>query len=92
MKKPPKKKFKKIAFKLSDKQFGVIMRFCKSKKLTPNKVFKKAIRDYIVNNYDFNDSENYISENQLALFDLEDENDDIDNNDENIEEHKTTLF
>lgn len=91
-----KKKFKKIVFKLSEKQFSIVNRFCKSKKLTPNKIFKKAIKDYIVNNYDFNDKEYCISENQLELFDLEDdaiEEDAIEEdaaNDEN--KNNNTLF
>ena len=98
--KPKKRKFKKILFKLSDKQYSIVMRFSKSKKLTPNKVFKKAIKDYIVNNYDFNDTNYQISENQLAMFDLDDEL--VDNTealDENTEDFienkeipKTTLF
>jgi len=67
-----KKKYKKFIFKLSEKQFNIVEKFCKSKKTTPNKIFKKAIKDYIVNNYDFNSIDYHISENQLALFDIED--------------------
>jgi len=85
-----KKKYKKVIFKLSLKQYKVITRFCKSKKMTPNKLFKKAIKDYIVHNYDFNDNDYHISENQLALFDLDDaidENDaDLSDNDDADEE------
>ncbi len=71
--KTKKKKYKKINFKLSEKQFSILNSFCKSKKTTPNKIFKKAIKDYIVNNYDFNDVDYHISENQLALFDLDED-------------------
>ena len=73
MKSKTKIKYKKVVFKLSEKQFKIIKRFCKSKSLTPNKFFKKATKDYIVHNYDFNTNDYHISENQLALFDLEDE-------------------
>jgi len=73
MKSKAKKKYKKIVFKLSEKQFKIINQFCRSKRLTPNKFFKKATKDYIVHNYDFNTNDYHISENQLALFDMEDE-------------------
>ena len=73
MKSKAKKKYKKIVFKLSDKQFKIINSFCKSKRISPNKFFKMATKDYIVHNYDFNTNDYHISENQLALFDLEDE-------------------
>ena len=85
MKAKAKKKYKKVIFKLSLKQFKVITRFCKSKQLTPNKLFKKAIKDYIVHNYDFNDNDYHISENQLALFDLEDAIDDNDTDENDID-------
>ncbi len=74
MSKKKKIKFKKITFKLSQKQFNIVERFCKIKKISPNKLFKKAIKDYIVTHYDFTDDANYeISENQLDLFDLVEE-------------------
>ncbi len=89
-----KKKFKKIVFKLSEKQYNIVNRFCKSKRLTPNKVFKKAVKEYIVSNYDFTQDDYHISENQLALFDLEDEaNDDLQDEGNNPSDTpKTTLF
>lgn len=103
-----KKKFKKIIFKLSEKQFAIIGRFCASKRLTPNKVFKAAIKEYIVNNYDFNQTDYHISENQLALFDLDDDDSpdddtvtnptdsdtdtDSDNDTDTDTPNKTTLF
>lgn len=94
-----KKKFKKIVFKLSEKQFIILSRFCKSKRLTPNKVFKKAVKEYIVNNYDFVQDDYHISENQLALFDIEDDaGDDIQDDSNNTDNStppdypKTTLF
>ena len=88
MKSKTRKKYKKITFKLSDKQVKIINSFCKSKRISPNKFFKMATKDYIVHNYDFNSNDYHISENQLALFDMEDENqeNDIDLN-ENAEEN-----
>ena len=87
MKSKAKKRYKKIVFKLSEKQVKVINSFCKSKRISPNKFFKMATKEYIVHNYDFNTNDYHISENQLALFDMEDENleNDIDLN-ENAED------
>lgn len=73
MKRSKKIKYKKIVFKLSDKQFQIVKRFCEAREISPNKFFKKAIKDYIVHNYDFSKQNADISENQLDLFDLVEE-------------------
>jgi len=73
MKKPKKIKYKKIVFKLSEKQFKIVKRVCEINQMSPNKLFKKAIKDYIVHNYDFSSNNYEISENQLDLFDLVEE-------------------
>lgn len=69
-----KRKFKKISFKLSSRQINTINRFCKTHKTTTNKVIKKAIRDFLDRNADLSEEEEYyISENQLRLFDIVEE-------------------
>jgi len=71
--KQKKKKFKNISFKLSDKQHSIVKTFCANKKISPNKLFKSAIKEYILRNYDFKNNNYEISENQLDLFDLVEE-------------------
>ncbi|MCK9616281.1 MAG: hypothetical protein M0R21_00420 [Lentimicrobiaceae bacterium] len=69
-KKSKKVKFKKIIFKLSEKQKKVIDKYCKLHKTTPNKFYKKALMQYLLNYASLSpDDEYYISENQLKLFD-----------------------
>ena len=68
-----KRKFKKVSFKLSSGQINTINKFCKTHKTTTNKVIKKAIRDFLDRNADFSEEEYYISENQLQLFDIVEE-------------------
>ena len=65
-----KNKYKKVSFKLSDKQKRVIDSYCDSHKITPNKFYKVAIREYLGNYANLSpEDEYYISENQLKLFD-----------------------
>lgn len=68
-------KYKKFEFKLSEKQKRLIDKFCHAKKVSPNKMIKTAIRDYISKFADSLPEEDYISENQLQLFDVEEEQD-----------------
>ena len=76
-KKVKKIKYKKVLFKLSEKQKSIIDRYCIAKRTTPNKMIKTAIKEYIMRNASLPDDEYYISENQLQLFDFDDE---VDNN------------
>jgi len=70
-KKRKKIKFKKITFKISDKQKKLIGNYCKVHKTTPNKLIKKSIKEYIKNNYNPTQGEDYhITKNQLKLFDI----------------------
>ncbi|HNW90114.1 MAG TPA: hypothetical protein PKN48_10660 [Bacteroidales bacterium] len=84
-------KYKKFEFKLSEKQKKLIDKFCHAKKVSPNKMIKTAIRDYISKFADSLPEEDYISENQLKLFDVEEEQE-MFTSAEPEEEFKDTLF
>lgn len=90
-KKIKKIKYKKFEFKLSEKQKKIIDKFCHAKKVSPNKMIKTAIRDYISKYASSLPEEDYIGENQLQLFDVEDEQY-IYKQPPNEEEFKETLF
>ena len=90
-KKKKKIKYKKFAFKLSEKQKSIIDRFCRAKKVSHNKMIKSAIKDYIRKFADSLPEEDFISENQLSLFDVEEEIEIYELAQEQ-EEYKTTLF
>ena len=72
-KKKKKIKFKKFEFKLSVNQKTLIDKFCKAKKVSPNKMIKSAIKDYIRKFAESLPEEECISENQLRLFDVEED-------------------
>ena len=57
----------------SEKQKKVIDKFCKAKKTSPNKLFKQAIKHFLANYIATMPNEDYITENQLKLFDAEEE-------------------
>ena len=84
-------KYKKFEFKLSEKQKKIIDKFCHAKKVSPNKMMKTAIRDYISKFADSLSEEDYISENQLKLFDVE-EDQELFNSVQEQSEFKETLF
>ncbi len=76
-------RFKKYVFKLSFKQKELIDKFCEIHKTTPNKLIRKSVKEFLLRNVSASD-DNYISENQLSIFDeIDDENeyDAEDNND-----------
>ncbi|MEI6124148.1 MAG: hypothetical protein WCQ95_11045 [Bacteroidota bacterium] len=90
-KKKKKIKYKKFEFKLSVKQKNIIDKFCRAKKVSPNKMIKSAIKDYIRKFADSLPEEDFISENQLCLFDVEEDAEKYDVTGKQ-EEFKTTLF
>ena len=67
-KKKPKKKFKNIKFKLSSRQNIIIENYCKVHKTTSNKLIKSAIKDFISKYGSLPTEDNYVTENQLQLF------------------------
>lgn len=72
-KKAKKIKYKTYSFKLSEKQKKIIDKFCTVKKTSPNKLFKQAIKQYLANYVASLPEEDEILENQLQLFDIEEE-------------------
>ena len=66
-----KTKYKKIVFKLSAKQKESIDRYCTQKQITPIKLIKSSLKDFICIGDDLKKDDNMISENQLALFDMD---------------------
>ena len=64
------RKTKKIIFKLSLRQKKILDRYCIVHNITNNKLIKQALKEYMLRYYDFPDIEN-ISQNQLKLFDFE---------------------
>ncbi|MCX6285651.1 MAG: hypothetical protein NTY96_00875 [Bacteroidetes bacterium] len=64
-------KFKQVTITISARQKKSLMNFCKSRKSTPNKIIKKAIRPLLENYHDL--EVNHVSSkvNQLQLFSME---------------------
>lgn len=71
-KKVKKIKYRKVSFKLTENQKKVIERYCKLKKTSPTRMMKSAIKDFLVRNAASLPDDDYISENQLKLFDDDD--------------------
>lgn len=72
-KKYKKKKFKKFAFMLSERQMKSLKNYCEARKTTPNKLIKKSIKLY-TEKFDQSVPKKYhIQHNQLDLFDKDSE-------------------
>lgn len=63
-----KRKYKKIEFKLSARQYQSLNNYCKARKTTPTKLIKKNIKRFISNFDKGVPDEFHITENQLELF------------------------
>jgi hypothetical protein len=70
--KTKKIKTKKVVFRLSMRQKMIVDKYCSAHELTTNKFIKNALKEFLVNNYDLDD-DNFVSKNQLKLFDFEDD-------------------
>ncbi len=66
-KKNKKIRYKKFTFALSDKECKQIVKYCKTHKTTPNKLFKNALREHLKSHLAKQNNIQY-SENQLNLF------------------------
>jgi hypothetical protein len=65
-----KTKFRHIRFKLSVLQYGEMLKLCRAMGLTPNKMFKKALKEFMHRNaHLIPDDPEPVSRNQLKLFD-----------------------
>jgi hypothetical protein len=69
-----KVKYKKISFKITDAQKEALEVLCKRQKTTPVRYLKSVIRKQTARYRSTPAPINYVTENQLQLFDLEDEN------------------
>ena len=66
-----KKKFKKLAFMLSERQMKSFTNYCRARGTTPNKLLKKSIRPY-TEHFHLSVPEKYHGQhNQLDLFNKE---------------------
>lgn len=71
--KPKPTVFKEITFKLSVRQRKSLRNYCKARRTTPTKLIKKMIRPYTESYAENIPEEYYITENQLDLFQVEEE-------------------
>jgi hypothetical protein len=72
-KKRKKIRYRKVEFKVSDQQKKRIDRYCRYKKLTPVKMIKKAVEEYLQRHAADLPEQVVVSKNQLKLFDLGEE-------------------
>lgn len=71
-----KRKFKKVEFKLTSRQMESLLNYCAARKTTPIKLIKKRIRDYTENYSKSVPQKYYLTSNQLAMFDENEEGND----------------
>lgn len=64
-------KYKQVTITISSRQKKSLMNFCKSRKSTPNKVIKNAIRPLLENYHALEVNHSSVKPNQLELFKLE---------------------
>jgi hypothetical protein len=64
-------KYKTITIKVTAKQKKSLVNFCRSRRSTPNKMIKKAIRPLLTNYAGLEVNVNNVRVNQLALFDAD---------------------
>ena len=70
-KKPRKIKFYQKNLKIPESQNKKLRQFCKTNKLTENKVFRRAMREFLERNVHLIDHVHHeVSANQLTLFDF----------------------
>jgi hypothetical protein len=70
-KKPRKIKFYKKNLKIPEAQNKMLRQFCKAHHTTENKVFRKALREFLQRNIHLmNHVHHEVSPNQLTLFDF----------------------
>jgi hypothetical protein len=66
-------RYRKVEFKVTDRQKQLIERYCSAEKTTPVRLMKKSIMEYMDKHAYLLPSEDasYISKNQLNLFDFD---------------------
>lgn len=73
-KRAKRKKFRKVSFKLSKKEYEILLKAAEYTGSTPNKFIKKSIRLSLTEIIPLLKDKSDISENQLSLFDFERKN------------------
>ncbi len=63
-------RYRTVKLKLTAKQKRSLDNFCRSRRTTPTKVIKRAIRPFIENFGGNIEPVSYVTENQLQLFEL----------------------
>jgi len=70
-KKPRKNKFYKKNFKITETQNKMLKQFCKAHHTTENKVFRKALSEFLKRNVHLVEHQHFeVGANQLTLFDF----------------------
>jgi hypothetical protein len=64
-------KFKTITLKITARQKRSLSNYCKSRRTTPNKLIKKAMKPFLQNYADLEVNVSAVKVNQLALFEQE---------------------
>jgi len=88
-KKAKKVRYRKITFKITDSQKKLLDKVSLRLKTTPNRLMKKAIREYLIRYKDAIAADDVVTANQLKLFDddiFEDDNPEYDGEDISDEE------
>jgi|GEM_PF-772636 len=70
-KKVAKPRFRKIEIKVSNKQKSLLDRFCKIHKTSTKRLVKKALKEFLERHASNPENDDYISPNQLKLFEEE---------------------
>jgi len=76
-KKRKKIRYSEVRIRLSYKQKRSLLNYCQARKTTPNKLIKKMIRPYISNYAVDVPEEFYATENQLDLFNDNEESEEL---------------
>ncbi|MBK7213536.1 MAG: hypothetical protein IPH88_09640 [Bacteroidales bacterium] len=64
-------KYYKAEFKIPESTKKRLKEFCSKHKTTPNKVFRKALREYLDRNLVYHDhADHMVAANQMSIFDL----------------------
>jgi hypothetical protein len=66
-------RYRKVEFKITDQQKKLITRLCRKNRMTPVRMIKKALLEYIERHAAELPEEVVVSKNQLKLFDVHDE-------------------
>lgn len=63
-----RKRFRKVEFKLSAQQMSMIEVVCENENITPNKLYKRLIKEHLSDNAELFSKKEEAAKNQLKLF------------------------